>query len=130
MLQSEVQDMFSAEVIAVVDACVEFQGTSAEQRSIRESFFGGPRGKVTADLDQPGNAETGERKAGERALIHDSAHALQILSELQRYVERHSADHGKQCMQATDLLVNRIRRTPVHFDMKQAPLHSMLQESN
>jgi len=123
--ESEVQHMLSAEVIASADACVEVHGASAEQHSIRE--IESNLKEETAGLDQPEDTEIGEGEGGERALIHDLVHALQIASELQRYADRHSAALGEQCVQATDLLVNRTRRTPVHSDMKQATLLSMLQ---
>ena len=81
----------------------------------------------TAGPDQPEDTEIGEGEGGQRALIHDLVHALQIASELQRYADRHSAALGEQCVQATDLLVNRTRRTLVHSDMKQATPLFMLQ---
>ena len=123
--ESEVQDMLSAEVIASADACVEVHGASAEQHSIRE--IESNLKEETAGLDQPEDTEIGEGEGGQRALIHDLVHVLQIASELQRYADRHSAALGEQCVQATDLLVNRTRRTPVHSDMEQATLLSMLE---
>ena len=56
----------------------------------------------------------------------DPAEALQKACELQRFVEKQSADLGEEAVGSADVLVNRIRRTPLVSGLKQARIDSML----
>ena len=102
------------------DALVEIEGTNDELRTIEE---------IEQDLEGV-SMETSSRADeldGEREVpTCDPAEALQKACELQRFVEKHSADLGEEAVDSADGLVNRIRRTPWVSGLKQARIDSML----
>ena len=56
----------------------------------------------------------------------DPAEALPKACELQRFVEKHRADLGEEAVGSADVVVNRIRHTPLVSGLKQARIDSML----
>ena len=101
-------------------ALVEIEGINDELRTIEE---------IEQDLEGVSTeASSGaDELVGEREVpTCDPAEALQNACELQRFVENHSADLGEEAVGSADVLVNRIRRTPLVSGLKQARIDSML----